>query len=170
MPGTQRVLITQNNAEGRSTILADKNLEASSIGVFNLWQTYREGMLAQSSGPDSKFGFFPDLGGTLFRLFTIPPEDSSASLEEIKATANQFFANIGWPEARRDTRRHPLMHVTPTIDYILLLSGEISLLLDEGDPLPLKPFDAVIQRGTNHWWLNTGKDTALLMAVLVGNK
>ena len=118
---------------------------------------------------DPSFKFFPDLGGTQFRLFTIPPDDPSATPEQIKAVADEFFKHVGWATARRDTKRHPFMHVTPTVDYILLLSGEISLLLDEGDPIPLKPFDAVVQRGTNHSWINTGKTTALLMAVMVGN-
>ena len=62
-----------------------------------------------------------------------------------------------------------MMHVTPTVDYILLLSGKVSLVLDEGDPIALEPFDAVVQRGTNHSWVNTGDTTALLMSVMVGS-
>jgi len=116
------------------------------------------------------FRFFLDIGGTLFRLFTIPPEDPSVTPEQAKAKTDDFFGHIRWPEARREPRRQPLMHVTPTVDCILLLSGEISWPLDEGDPIPLKPPDAVVQRGTNHWWLDSGKTPALRMAVLVGNK
>ena len=50
------------------------------------------------------------------------------------------------------------------------LLDQVSLQLDEGDPIPLKPLDAVVQRGTNHSWVNTGAETALLMAVMVGGK
>jgi quercetin dioxygenase-like cupin family protein len=60
------------------------------------------------------------------------------------------------------------MHVTPTTDYIMLLSGEVSLLLDAGEPIPLQPFDVVVQRNTNHAWINTGSEAAVLMAVMVG--
>jgi quercetin dioxygenase-like cupin family protein len=63
-----------------------------------------------------------------------------------------------------------MMHKTPTVDYIVLLSGEISLVLDEGDPVELRPFDAVVQRGVGHSWLNTGPEPALLVAVMVGGK
>jgi uncharacterized cupin superfamily protein len=63
-----------------------------------------------------------------------------------------------------------MMHTTATIDYIVLLSGEISLLLDEGEPIKLKPFDAVVQRATNHSWVNTGHEPALLMCVMVGTR
>jgi uncharacterized cupin superfamily protein len=58
------------------------------------------------------------------------------------------------------------MHKTPSVDYIILLSGEITLVLDDGE-VDLKPFDAVVQRGTNHAWVNRGSEPALLMAVLV---
>ncbi len=63
-----------------------------------------------------------------------------------------------------------MMHTTPTVDYILLLSGEISLLLDQGEPIALKPFDAVVQRATNHSRVNTGREPALLLWVMVGGK
>jgi hypothetical protein len=114
--------------------------------------------------------FYPQPGGTMFRLFTIPPEDPSKSAADIAALRDWFFNEVGDPAARADTSRHPMMHVTATIDYIVLLSGEISLLLDEGEPIRLKPFDAVVQRATNHSWVNTGCEPALLMCVMVGGE
>lgn len=150
-------------------MLEDKQIELSGAGVFNFWQTFSDRSPDDVTGRGAhSFTFFPDAGGTQFRLFAIPAADPAVTPEQIKDMADGFFKFIGWPGARRDTSRHPFMHVTPTVDYILLLSGEISLVLDEGDPIPLKPFDAVVQRGTNHRWLNTGKTTALLMAVMVG--
>ena len=67
---------------------------------------------------------------------------------------------------RVDTSRHPAMHKTKTIDYIILLSGDVTLLLDE-DEVRLKPFNVVVQRGTNHAWVNNGNEPALLIAVLI---
>ena len=169
MTEKRRVIVTQNDSAGKSSVLEDLQMEPYGVGVFNFWQTFLDRSPDDLSGRGPSFKFFPNPGATQFRLFTIPPEDPSATPDQIKAIADEFFKHVGWPAARRDTKRHPFMHVTPTVDYILLLSGEISLLLDEGDPIPLKPFDAVVQRGTNHSWLNTGKTTALLMAVMVGN-
>jgi quercetin dioxygenase-like cupin family protein len=65
-----------------------------------------------------------------------------------------------------NTNRHPAMHKSNTTDYIILLSGSITLVLDT-EERDLKPFDVVIQRGTNHAWVNRGSEDALLMAVLV---
>ena len=63
------------------------------------------------------------------------------------------------------------MHTTRTIDYVVLLSGEVTLLLDKGE-VDLKPFDVVVQRGTSHAWVNKnkGKEPALIAAVLIDAK
>ena len=58
------------------------------------------------------------------------------------------------------------MHKTETVDYIILLKGEVTLILDE-EEVALKPFDVVVQRGTNHAWANYGNEPALLIAVLI---
>jgi quercetin dioxygenase-like cupin family protein len=61
------------------------------------------------------------------------------------------------------------MHKTNTIDYIILLKGDVTLLLDE-DEVNLKPHDVVVQRGTNHAWVNNGREPALLIAVLIDSE
>jgi quercetin dioxygenase-like cupin family protein len=58
------------------------------------------------------------------------------------------------------------MHKTESIDYIVLLKGDVSLILDE-EEVRLQPFDVVVQRGTNHAWVNHGDEPALLIAVLI---
>jgi quercetin dioxygenase-like cupin family protein len=58
------------------------------------------------------------------------------------------------------------MHKTETVDYIILLKGEVTLILDE-EEVALEPFDVVVQRGTNHAWVNNGSEPALLIAVLI---
>ncbi len=87
-------------------------------------------------------------------------------LQEIAADA---FEKIGAAHHRVDTTRHPAMHKTETIDYIILLKGDVTLLLDE-EEVKLEPFDVVVQRGTNHAWVNNGNEPALLIAVLIDSK
>jgi hypothetical protein len=69
----------------------------------------------------------------------------------------------------RITSRHPGMHKTRTIDYVVLLSGEVTLLLDKGE-VDLKPFDVVVQRGTSHAWVTKVKEPALIAAALIDAK
>ena len=117
----------------------------------------------------------PDQDGTVFRFFEVTPESEQPSVEERQKAFEDRLENASEEEraeARRlrpDTTRHPSMHRTKTVDYIILLKGEVSMLLDEGE-VELKPFDVLIQRGTNHGWVNRGTETALLVAVLIDAK
>jgi hypothetical protein len=170
MSQSHRVIVTGVNGAGKSVVAEEVHATLVDPGNFDFWQT-RPGQ----SPNDLAFGrmpmkFFPAPGGSMFRFFTIPPADPKLGPGDVAALQDWFFKAVGDPNARVDTSRHPMMHVTPTVDYIVLLSGEISLLLDEGEPIKLKPFDAVVQRATNHSWLNTGKEPALLVCVMVGGK
>ena len=100
------------------------------------------------------------------------PEREHGSPEDREREAQERLAAMSEQEraaaiARRpDTSRHPGMHKTRTVDYIILLKGEVTMLVDKGE-VHLKPFDVVIQRGTNHAWVNRGGETAVLVAVMV---
>ena len=114
----------------------------------------------------------PDANGTIFRFFEVRPEREHGSPEDREREAQERLAAMSEQEraaaiARRpDTSRHPGMHKTRTVDYIILLKGEVTMLVDEGE-VHLKPLDVVIQRGTNHAWVNRGDETAVLVAVMV---
>ena len=63
---------------------------------------------------------------------------------------------------------HPLMHRTETVDYGIVISGEMTLVLDKGERL-LRAGDVVIQRGTNHAWANrSGKPCRMLFVLVDG--
>jgi hypothetical protein len=187
-----RRLVTGRDANGKSVLLEDARIAEGRLGNFNFWRTQPAaagtdipagdslapagGSFADRSVADRsvielacrEFPFFADPGGTVFRVFRLPAAQSELTAEQARELSAGFFAEIGVPSCRVDTSRHPLMHVTPTTDYIMLLSGEVSLLLDEGEPIALQPFDVVVQRNTNHAWINTGSEAAVLMAVMVG--
>ena len=59
-----------------------------------------------------------------------------------------------------------MMHTTSSIDYVVVLKGRVTLLLD-ADEVELSPFEVVVQRGTNHYWLNYGAEPAFLLGVLL---
>lgn len=61
------------------------------------------------------------------------------------------------------------IHATRTLDYAVVLAGEITLILDESE-VTLKPFDTVVQRGTSHAWENRGSEPALIASVLLDAK
>src|SRR3982074_637422 len=166
MPLSFRRLVTGRDASGRSVLLEDAQVPEGRLGNFNFWRT--SVAAADTELARREFPFFADPGGTVFRVFRLPVAEPGLTPQQQGELSAAFFSEIAVPSCRLDTRRHPLMHVTPTTDYIMLLAGEVSLLLDEGEPIPLQPFDAVVQRSTNHAWVNTGSDAAILMAVMIG--
>ena len=170
MAESHRVIVTGTNKAGKSVVVEEAHTTMTGPGNFDFWQTKAGHSPHDLSIGRSPMKFFPAAGGSMFRLFTIPPADPNMTPAEIATMQEWFFKEVGDPEARGDTSRHPMMHKTPTVDYIVLLSGEISLVLDEGDPIELKPFDAVVQRAADHSWVNTGREPALLMCVMVGGK
>jgi mannose-6-phosphate isomerase-like protein (cupin superfamily) len=73
---------------------------------------------------------------------------------------------MGAGHNRDANARHPGMHKTETVDYIVLLSGVVTLILDDSE-VEMKPMDVVVQRGTNHSWANRGSEPAVLAGVLM---
>lgn len=160
---TFRRIVTGHNEGGRSVVVADDGVGEGPAGNFDFWMGGAGGEL---SARMRRQPFFPRDGQSFFRFFRIPPTGAALGHADIEGFAENLFASFGIDECRVDTSRHPMMHQTPTTDYIVLLSGHVSLLLDEGEPIVLKPFDVVVQQATNHAWINTGSEDALLVAVL----
>jgi mannose-6-phosphate isomerase-like protein (cupin superfamily) len=154
--------VTGHNEEGKSIVAY------SGPTSFQMWVTDRSPAdnKDKNDAAKRKIKLEPPANGSKFAYFQVPPEDPSRSTEEIEKETAAGFAAIDATHCRPDTTRDPRMHKTKTVDYIILLEGEVTLLLDE-EEVNLKPFDAVIQRGTNHAWINKGTTTALLAAILI---
>lgn len=93
----------------------------------------------------------PPPGGSVFRIADIPPDAESTSKED----AAKMFEAMGDAHASTHSDDHgaALMHRTPSLDYGIVLEGEIVLVLDQ-EEVPLKAGDVVVQRGSNHAWSN----------------
>ncbi len=170
-----RRIVTTDDAAGRSRVLIDGPSPHIAVsgpgrGLTNLWVT--DAALPSNAGTadaaDRKVRLEPPEAGTVFRFFQVAPEPKpgTATDEEREARAAAAFAAMGASHIRVDTTRHPGMHKSKTTDYIILLKGRVRLLLDD-EERDLEPFDTVIQRGTNHAWVNLGDEPALLVAVLM---
>ena len=167
-----RRIITGHNAEGKSVITIDgppaRSLSENEGGLYELWNTDGNEIntLDDIDRADSEVLLSPPVGGTKFRYFQINPTPEGVPADLTESATAAAFEKMGAAHHRVDTTRHPAMHKTKTIDYIILLKGDVTLLLDE-EEVDLKPFDVVVQRGTNHAWVNNGSETALFIAVLI---
>ena len=158
--------------QGKSIITLDgppaRSIGEDVGGLFELWNTDGEEVISTDNldRADQEIILSPPSGGTKFRYFQINPIPEGIPEDVMQDMAAEAFKKIGAAHHRIDTSKHPAMHKTETIDYIILLKGDVTLILDE-EEIDLEPFDVVVQRGTNHAWVNNGKEPALLIAVLV---
>jgi quercetin dioxygenase-like cupin family protein len=169
-----RRIVTGDGVDGKSRVLIDgapaKLLAVEEAGLAEIWTaalTGRELVDSEDRLSKENVRLEPARNAVKARWFTVAPEDSSKSAEEKEAAAAFGFAAVGASHARVDTARHPAMHKTDTLDVIVVVRGDVDMLLDNGEARSLKPGDVVIQRATNHAWVNHGEETALLVAVLI---
>jgi mannose-6-phosphate isomerase-like protein (cupin superfamily) len=171
-----RRVVTGNDRSGKAIAMIDAVATSvhrrEQLGVTNtvLWVT--DTVPADLSNPEDtanrKVGIVPPPSGTIFRVVEFSPE------REVKAeyeTRLRIFQGLGVaPEGEsRERPRHPAMHRTKTVDYAVVLSGEIDMLLDDSE-IHLRPGDVVIQRGTNHAWVNRGDAPCQVAFIIVDAK
>ena len=123
------------------------------VEIARLWST-GGGEELDSSGIErdsSADGFYPPPGGTRFVRITYPPGFGASD-----------------PEAEASRFARLLMHRTATIDYGVILAGELTLVLEDGSESTLQAGDVIVQNGVVHGWRNTAPTTAVAAFVLVG--
>jgi len=172
LPPIRRVL-TADDAKGRSRIVEDGPAptvrlvpERPGYRAVNVWRTEESPAKIGSADTTSAHkGVSPPKTGTILRIVDFPPEPKDPQELErwMKATFGGIYSDA---DHDRDTQRHPGMHRTETVDYALVLEGEIWAVMDEGETL-LRAGDILIQRGTNHAWANRSGKTCRIAFVLV---
>lgn len=115
---------------------------------------------------------FPGPTGTLFRMVLFPPrppEGTKPSPDAFDRFMKEAEAKLpGWVEHANYERNAPGMHTTDTVDYGVVIRGEMTLELDDGKTVHLRQGDCVVQNGTRHRWRNPLPEPCLMAFVLVG--
>lgn len=177
MPETIRRVVTGHDSEGRSRIVMDgapPHVRCRSPGstiVTEIWRTNEAP--ADNSGADDPtvgpYSLTPG-AGSVFRIIVYPPDTQRLAAlarerEEMQASAHDDGSGRA-KALDKGNPRHPGFHKTDTIDYAIILKGEIWALMDEGETL-LRQGDVLVQRGTNHAWSNRTSEPAVLAFVLI---
>ena len=163
--GTRRV-IAGNDETGKAVIQFDSDAPnhhqaTNSIEVTDLWVT--DTTPANNDGgadaADCSIGIPPPPNGSIFRIVEFGPEGDAGHNDE-----QDHLAKSG--AATDKDARHPGMHKTNSIDYAIIMSGEIDMLVDE-DEVHVKAGDVVVQRGNNHAWANRGTEPCRIAFILI---
>ncbi|WP_422845185.1 cupin domain-containing protein [Acidovorax sp. M2(2025)] len=172
-------VVTGHNAQGRAVVTSQGPLptvvEIAAIPgtVFHeVWSTAQSPAVVDN-GPDPTLGPLvlpPPQGGTRIRFVDIPP-DTPEFLARGAERMHDAFSQIGDAAAStvKANSPHPLMHRTESVDYGVVIEGELTLVLDEGD-VQLRPGSVVVQRGTNHAWANRSGAPCRMLFVLVDGR
>jgi hypothetical protein len=173
-----RRVVTARNSAGKSVVISDgpspREMALKHTPGFvsaPIWMSAATPALpAVGKDPMSVPGsnLLPPAGGSSFMVVTFPPDSvmMSADFDPAKAGPEHLAAAPGIAETFE--LDNPGMHTTPTVDYGVVLDGEIWLELDDGATVHLKQQDTFVQQGARHAWRNKGTKPATLVFVLVG--
>lgn len=170
-PKPVRRIVTVDDREGKSVAIADGpspdvRFDPARPGYAStrIWVTDRTPacIAGVSEALDRPHTIEPPAGGSVCRIVTFPP-DASYRSHVRAADVAAFFEAMGSPAASTFSprARHPYMQRTRTLDFCLVLEGEITLVLDT-EEVHLKAGDSVVQRGTNHAWSNRSDRNAVV--------
>jgi hypothetical protein len=169
-----RRVVTGHDRAGKSVVAEDREVGAVTLSALpgsefhRLWGADVPPSFPDAGAMPPHHTYFPPPGGFRFGLFTVPPDgsgppenlDLGAALGELEAKLPGLVSYME-PGA-------PGMHTTPTIDFEVVLAGEVWLELDDGVEVHLRAGDCVVQNGTRHAWRNHGTETARLAVFIVG--
>lgn len=177
-PSIHRV-VTGHNEQGQAIVVSNgplptvQEILAIPGTVFHeVWSTESTPVVV-NNGADPTLGpvmLPPPKMGTRVRFVDIPPETAEflASSEAQMKTAFSQIGDEGASKVKAGSP-HPLMHRTESVDYGVVIEGELTLVLDEGE-VALKQGSVVVQRGTSHAWANrSGKPCRMLFVLIDGS-
>ncbi|HKT72679.1 MAG TPA: cupin domain-containing protein [Steroidobacteraceae bacterium] len=172
-----RRIVTGRNSEGRSFFAAADAAPNSHDFVHNpgmsltrIWSTPPiPALAARTNDPTlTPASIVSPPGGTYFILVSFPPDAVAESPQFDGRAFHEENLKVAPGLAECFEPENPGMHTTDTIDYGVVLEGEIWLELDDGRTQHLRPHDVVVQNGTRHAWRNKTDRPALMAFVLIG--
>jgi mannose-6-phosphate isomerase-like protein (cupin superfamily) len=166
-----RRVVTGLDDRNHAVVLFDTRmpLKAVAPGIIatNFWITDSYPPALTKDDPSGRqIGTAPPDNGTKFRVVEFLPLDAAT---EAKMPPEMLQKGISNPPAKGMPVKHPLMHRTRSLDYAIVLSGEVDMMLDDGD-VHLKAGDVIVQQATNHAWVNRGKEPCRILFVLMDSK
>lgn len=174
-----RRVVTGLDATGRATVVSDGPpprshdlVHVPGMSTAMLWATAPGGPLPlDGADPTPRVvSQLPLPGGTCFLIVRFPPDSvfTEPGFDPAAADAEQRLASPGIAE--RFEPDNPGMHTTDSVDYIVVLAGEVWLELDDGQLTQLRAGDTVVQNGTRHAWRNRSTEPVTLAVIQVGAK
>lgn len=171
LPPPRRIL-TAIDGEGRSFLAEDGagpaefTFPGTPFRSANIWRTQAApGAVEAADDIAAHHGVLPPPGGTVLRVIDFPPQQGTRA-EQAELAKGVFAALYPDADHHEGSDRSPGMHTTDTVDYAIVLAGEIVAVMDR-DETTMRAGDILIQRGTAHAWENRSAAMARVAFVLI---
>ncbi len=167
-------MVTGHDATGKAIVLFDSSdphkvlRQETGVVSRSMWMTVSAPapMDGEADRAAAIRSIAPSQAGTIFRIVDFP---SMTDDEMAKFDPNLMAHQVQHGEASSKYRApsHPFMHRTCSVDYAIVMSGEIDMQLDDST-IHVKAGDVIVQQGTNHAWINRSGTTCRVAFVLIG--
>ena len=171
---TMRRVVTGQTADGRSVFVSDEDVAPTTISLspgsefHRLWGSDSVPSLPTDGSLPPHHAYFPPAGGYRFGFFTVPPAGQALPADlDIAAAFEEMEERLPGMAAHMEPA-DPGMHTTDTVDFEVVISGQVGCELDDGAKVTLNPGDTFVQNGTRHRWSNPGSVPAVLFVALIG--
>jgi mannose-6-phosphate isomerase-like protein (cupin superfamily) len=170
-----RRVVTGHDRSGKAVFVSDREVEPVTAALLpgsefhKLWGGERAPSFPDDGAEAAQPTYFPPIGGFRFGMFSLPPASKVTPPQpaDVAAAARELEEKLPGLASYMEPDS-PGMHTTDTIDFEVVLEGEVWLELDGGKEVHLKPGDTVVQNGTRHAWHNRGQKTARLAVFICG--
>jgi mannose-6-phosphate isomerase-like protein (cupin superfamily) len=170
-----RRVVTGHDAQGKAVFVSDESVAPVTLALLpgsefhQLWGSDSTVTFPDDGSRPTGERYFPPVDGSRFAFFTIPPDGGAGAPADLDlgAALAEFDRKLPGMAEYLEVD-NPGMHTTATVDYGVVVSGEVTLELDDGAKVALSAGDTYVQNGTRHRWSNTGDVPAVVAVVLVG--
>lgn len=169
-----RRVVTGNDADGASVFVSDEEVEPLTLAMMpgaafvKVWGSDEPVVLPADGSPPATVAYLPPPHGFRFDVVTLAPADAAppADLDLVAAQA-EMEAKLPGLEVLMEPD-HPGFHTTDTVDFDVIISGEVWLELDGGERVLLRAGDCVIVNGTRHSWHNESNAPCVIVNAILG--
>ena len=171
-PAEVRRVVTKLDAAGKAVVMFDGGVPLNSFRSPNptgdIWvtQSYPADFSSTEDRGKIKVGLTPPKNGTIFRIVDFVP--TTGAIEKLPIDTMMKVAGPDAPK-RGLPPKHSMMHRTRTVDYAIIMSGEIDMMMDDS-VVHLKAGDVVVQQATNHAWINHSKAPCRVAFILMDSQ
>jgi mannose-6-phosphate isomerase-like protein (cupin superfamily) len=173
MTKTIRRVVT-GQRDGKSVFVSDCQVDATTLAALpgyefhSMWGADVVPSLPTDGTEPTHPAYFPPSGGFRFSFFTVPPAGTDRPRDlDVQTVLAEMEQKLPGMAAHMEPD-HPGMHTTDTIDFEVVISGQVICELDDGAEVTLNPGDTFVQNGTRHRWRNPGTEPAVLFVALIG--